>query len=106
MSYTTYRGRHFCLNRTLGSKQTFDKKRQNATYCYMSTVIRISEKLASEAKIRSKVEHRSMTAQVEYWATIGKAAEENPDLPFSFIKDTLMALEEVKVKGTEEYVFG
>ena len=47
-----------------------------------------------------------MTAQVEYWATIGKAAEENPDLPFSFIKDTLMALEEVKVKGTEEYVFG
>lgn len=72
----------------------------------MSRVVRISDELASEAKIKSKVEHRSMTSQIEYWATIGKVAEENPDLPFSFIKDTLMALEEAKIKGTEEYVFG
>ncbi|TVP82644.1 MAG: hypothetical protein EA353_00230 [Puniceicoccaceae bacterium] len=49
----------------------------------MSTVIRISDQLAKEAKTKSKVEHRSMTSQLEYWATIGKAAEDNPDLPFS-----------------------
>ena len=35
-----------------------------------------------------------MTSQLEYWATIGKAAEENPDLPFSFIKETLLAMED------------
>ena len=87
-------------------RKKIDKENLFATFCYMSTVIRISDELASEAKIKSKVEHRSMTSQIEYWATIGKAAEENPDLPFSFIKDTLMALEETKVKGTEEYVFG
>jgi len=69
-------------------------------------VIRISDDLAKDAKIRSKVEHRSVTSQVEYWATIGKAAEENPDLPFAFIKETLLALEESKEKGVEEYVFG
>jgi len=72
----------------------------------MSMVIRISDDLAKEAKIKSKVEHRSVTSQVEYWATIGKAAEENPDLPFGFIKESLVALEESKVKGVEEYAFG
>lgn len=72
----------------------------------MSTVIRISENLALEAKIRSGIERRSMTAQIEYWATIGKAAEDNPDLPFSFIRESLLALQEMKEKGKEEYVFG
>lgn len=77
-----------------------------ATFCYMSTVIRISESLAKDAKIRSTVEHRSVTAQIEYWAVIGKAVEENPDLPYSFIKDILLGVEEMKQKGKKEYVFG
>ncbi|MEX2381396.1 MAG: hypothetical protein WD490_03355 [Opitutales bacterium] len=72
----------------------------------MGTLIRISESLAQEAKIRSNVEHRSVTAQIEYWAVIGKAVEENPDLPFAFIKELLLGVEEMKVKGKEEYVFG
>ena len=72
----------------------------------MSTVIRISESLAQDAKIRSTVEHRSMTAQIEYWAVIGKAVEENPDLPYSFIKEILLGVEEMKQTGKKEYVFG
>jgi hypothetical protein len=72
----------------------------------MSTVIRISDHLAQKAKTRSKVEHRSMTSQLEYWATIGKIAEENPDLPFSFIKETLLAIEEMNEREKEEYSFG
>ena len=83
-----------------------DKKTHYATFCYMSTVIRISESLAGQAKRRSSVEHRSMTAQVEYWAKIGKIAEENPDLPFTFIKEVLLGIEELKEKEKEEYVFG
>jgi len=75
-------------------------------FCYMSTVIRISDNLAKEAKIRSNVERRSLTAQIEYWAVIGKAVEENPDLPYSFIKEALLGLEEMKEKGREEYAFG
>jgi hypothetical protein len=87
-------------------QRMIDEMLQCATFCYMSTVIRISDHLAKEAKTRSKVEHRSMTSQLEYWATIGKAAEENPDLPFSFIKETLMAMEEMKEAPLEEYTFG
>jgi len=47
-----------------------------------------------------------MTSQVEYWAKIGKAAEDNPDLPFIFIKETLLALEEMTDGSLEEYSFG
>lgn len=47
-----------------------------------------------------------MASQLEYWARIGKAAEENPDLPFTFIKDTLIAIEEMKQAPQEEYTFG
>ena len=62
----------------------------------MSTVVRISDELANDAKHRSKVEQRSMTAQLEYWAKIGKAAEDNPDLPFAFIKETMVARSEIE----------
>ena len=72
----------------------------------MSRVIRISGNLAEQAKVRSSVENRSMTAQIEYWAKIGKIAEENPDLPFAFIKEILLGMEELKSEGKEEYVFG
>ena len=41
----------------------------------MSAVVRISEILAKEARSRSKIEHRSVTAQIEYWASIGKIAK-------------------------------
>jgi hypothetical protein len=71
----------------------------------MSSVIRISKELAMEAKSRSKVEKRSLTGQVEYWARIGRIAEENPDLPYSFIRELLLAREEAKM-DKEEYVFG
>ncbi|MCH8475464.1 MAG: ParD-like family protein [Opitutales bacterium] len=72
----------------------------------MSTVIRISDRLAKEARTRSKVERRSMTSQLEYWAIIGKAAEDNPDLPFTFIRETLLAMEEMKESPKEQYTFG
>jgi hypothetical protein len=71
----------------------------------MSTVIRISSDLAAEARTRSSVDKRSLTGQVEYWARIGRVAEDNPELPFSFIKEILIAQEEAK-SGKEEYVFG
>lgn len=71
----------------------------------MSTVIRISDDLANDAKSRSNVEKRSLTSQIEYWAKIGKIAEDNPELPFSFIREILIAQEEAK-SFKEEYVFG
>lgn len=62
----------------------------------MSVAIKLSDSLAQQAKLYAAVTHRSVPKQIEYWSQIGKLAEENPDLPFSFIQETLLALEESK----------
>jgi len=72
----------------------------------MATAVRISEELLSEAKLLSKIENRSITGQIEYWAKIGKCAEENPDLTYNLIKDILIGLEELKQGKRSEYQFG
>jgi len=55
----------------------------------MATAVRINEDLVRDAKIFSKIDKRSLTGQIEYWARIGKCSEENPDLTYSHIKDIL-----------------
>jgi hypothetical protein len=72
----------------------------------MSIAIRISDKLVRAAKLLSSVENRSVTGQIEYWARIGKIAEENPDLPYSLIKEMLIGLEELNQGESSEYTFG
>ena len=64
--------------------------------------VKLSDNLVFEAKRSGKIYHRSLPKQIEYWSHMGKIAEENPDLPFSVIKDILIAREE---DATEEYVF-
>jgi hypothetical protein len=72
----------------------------------MSTAVRISKKLVANAKIKSTVENRSVTGQIEYWAKIGKTAEENPDLSFYLIKEILIGIEELENEPESEYKFG
>ena len=72
----------------------------------MSTAVRISDKLMDEAKVTSKVENRSVTGQIEYWAKIGKIAEENPTMSFQLIKEILFGLEELDSGKGIEYNFG
>lgn len=62
----------------------------------MATAIRISEELIGDAKKFSRIDHRSLTGQIEHWARIGKCAEENPDLPYTLIKEILMGIEELE----------
>jgi hypothetical protein len=60
----------------------------------MSISIRIDDALYETAKARARAEMRSIPQQVGYWAKIGRAALDNPDLPIEFIRDTLLAMEE------------
>lgn len=61
----------------------------------MSTVsMRIDESLISAARIAAKAEFRTVQGQVEFWAKVGRAALDNPDLPASFIAESLMSLAE------------
>ena len=60
----------------------------------MSISIRISDKLYNAAKKVAKAEFRSIPSQIEFWATIGKCALDNPDLPIEFIKEIIIAKNE------------
>lgn len=70
------------------------------------TTINLSDELVEKAKKYGSVYSRSTPKQIEYWAKIGKVAEENPDLPYEFIKDVLLALQQVDEGDTEPYEFG
>lgn len=72
----------------------------------MATAVRISKELVREAKKYSRIDHRSITGQIEHWARIGKCAEENPDLTYSLIKEILMGIEELEQGERSEYKFG
>ena len=58
-----------------------------------SIAVRVSDQLVKQARIYSHIEDRSTSGQIEYWAKIGKIAEENPDLTFTIIKDILRGME-------------
>ena len=72
----------------------------------MATAVRVSEDLVKEARKYSKVDHRSITGQIEHWARIGKCAEENPDLTYGLIKEILIGIEELEQGEMTEYNFG
>ncbi len=71
----------------------------------MATAVRISKELVSEAKKYSRIDHISVTGQIEHWAKIGKCVEENPDLTYSLIKEILMGTEELEQGERSEYKF-
>lgn len=71
----------------------------------MALSVRLSDNLVRTAQITSQVMHRSCAKQIEHWAMIGKLAEENPDLSYAFIQDTLMAKAEMDNGNISRYEF-
>lgn len=59
-----------------------------------STSIRIDQELYEQAKQDATLEHRSIAGQIEFWARVGRAALDNPDLPVSFVAESLASLAE------------
>jgi hypothetical protein len=67
----------------------------------MSTLsVRIDEALVNAARVAAKAEFRTVQGQVEYWAKVGRAALDNPDLPVSFVAESLMSLAEPREDST------
>ncbi|MCL2238207.1 MAG: ParD-like family protein [Treponema sp.] len=59
------------------------------------TTIQLSNEMILEASKYASVYTRSLSMQIEHWARIGKIAEENPDLPYTFIEDALIGKAEL-----------
>ncbi|WP_299200468.1 hypothetical protein [uncultured Amphritea sp.] len=73
----------------------------------MSTAnLRLDQELVSNAKIMGEVMSRSAAKQVEHWAKIGRIMEENPDLTYEFVRNSMIAKAEADAGLVEEYQFG
>jgi hypothetical protein len=68
----------------------------------MAINVKLSDTLVEQARRHGHVQHRSVPKQIEYWSRIGKIAEDNPDLPFTMIRDILIAQQE---DARETYAF-
>lgn len=83
------------------------KQEQKATLvanCFkeiaMGMPVRIDSDLYDQAKAHANAERRTIAGQIEFWALIGKAALDNPDLPIDFVRDLLLAKAEGKSLAT------
>ncbi len=59
----------------------------------MSMPVRIEPDLYNRAKKEAAVEHRTIAGQIEFWAQVGRACLDNPDLPVNFVIDSLSSLQ-------------
>ncbi len=72
----------------------------------MSTTVKLPNDIIFQAKKYAPINDRSVPKQLSHWAKIGKIAEENPDLSYNFIKDTLYGLKEYEQNEVSNYEFG
>jgi len=68
--------------------------------------VRLPEDIEKKLRIKSALEHRSLSEQVKKYLFDAMIMEENPDVPLSFIRETLEAKAEIDAGFSEEYKFG
>ncbi|TRZ69341.1 MAG: hypothetical protein D4S02_02260 [Rhodocyclaceae bacterium] len=57
----------------------------------MGMPVRIDDTLYEQARAQAQAERRTIAGQIEFWAMVGKAALDNPDLPIEFVRELLIA---------------
>ncbi|MCF6768132.1 ParD-like family protein [Thiotrichales bacterium 19S11-10] len=57
--------------------------------------IRLPSELIKLAEAAGNITSCAIAKQIEHWVKIGRIVEENPDLPYSFIKESLTAKAEM-----------
>lgn len=67
--------------------------------------IRIDQELLDKATIVAKAHNRTPPKQIEHWARVGEIMEDNPDLPYEFVKQAIIAQAEKEAGKLENYDF-
>ena len=62
--------------------------------------VRIDNHLYEQAKNEAKAEHRTIAGQIEFWASVGQAAIDNPELPIDFVVQVLGSMKEPRSDAT------
>lgn len=68
--------------------------------------VRLDQDLIEKATIMAKAYNRSLPKQIEHWAKIGEIMEDNPDLPYEFVRQAIIAQAEKEAGKLERYDFG
>lgn len=68
--------------------------------------MRLPDETEKKVGIKAKLEHRSISEQIKKYVSDAILCEDNPDLPLSFIKETLEAKAEIEEGLGKEYQFG
>jgi len=71
-----------------------------------TTSIRLDQELIEKATTMAKALNRTPPKQIEHWAKIGKIMEDNPDLPYEFVKQAIIAEAEREAGELKDYDFG
>ncbi len=71
-----------------------------------TTSIRLDQDLIDKATIMAQALSRTTPKQIEHWAKIGEIMEDNPDLPYEFIRQAIIAKAEHEASKLESYDFG
>ncbi|SHM20384.1 TA system antitoxin ParD family protein [Vreelandella subglaciescola] len=71
-----------------------------------TTSIRLDQELIEKATTMAKALNRTPPKQIEHWAKIGKIMEDNPDLPYEFVKRAIVAEAEREAGELKDYDFG
>jgi hypothetical protein len=61
---------------------------------------RIVHLLYEQAKNEAILDHRTIAGQIEFWASVGRAAIDNPELPVEFFVQVLGSMKEPRSDGT------
>lgn len=71
-----------------------------------TTSIRLDQDLVEKASIIGKALNRTTPKQIEHWAKIGEMMEDNPDLPYEFVKQAVISKAQKEAGKMEPYNFG
>ena len=68
--------------------------------------LRLPDEIEKKIRIKAEVEHRSISEQIKKYISDGILSEQYPDLPLSFVKETVEAKKEIEAGLGKEYKFG
>ena len=67
-----------------------------------TTSIRLDQELVEKATVMAKALNRTPPKQIEHWAKIGEIMEDNPDLPYEFVKQAIISQAENEAGKLED----
>ena len=71
-----------------------------------TTSTRLDRDLIEKATIMARALNRTPPKQIEHWAKIGEITEDNPDLPYKFVKKVIIAEAEREAGELENWRTG